>query len=86
MNIRNIIITALDKTTGVLNNSTIAPIILAGGDIDLLELGIDSLTTYEIIMILEDEIGIEISPSTLMSAKSIAELTRSIDRIVQAKA
>lgn len=85
MNARSIVIAALDKTTGLMNSPTLAPIILSGGDFDLSELGVDSLTTYEIIMLLEDEIGVEIAPATLISAKTLSELINSVDLITRAK-
>lgn len=85
MNVRNIVIAALEKTTGLMNSPTLAPIILSGGDFDLSELGVDSLTTYEIIMLLEDEVGVEIAPSTLMSAKTLSELVSLIELTIHAK-
>jgi acyl carrier protein len=85
MNVRNIVISALDKTTGLLNSPALAQIIHSGGDFELSELGVDSLTNYEIIMLLEDEIGVEIPPAILMSAKTLSELINSIEFALKKK-
>lgn len=85
MNIRNVVIEALSQTVGLLDRTSLAPIALSGGDFALSELDIDSLSTYEIIMHIEDELHIEIAPDTVMLAKTLAELISAIDHIVHTK-
>ncbi|MDB5657837.1 MAG: hypothetical protein JWS10_452 [Cypionkella sp.] len=86
MNIRQSVLAALDQTCGLMDRPSLAPIALSGGDFSLSDLDIDSLSTYEIIMQLEDEFGIDIPPVALASAASLADLVAAVTLAVDAKA
>lgn len=85
MNIRQSIIVALDQTTGLLDRPALAPVVLSGGDFDLSQLDIDSLSTYEVIMQLEDEFGIDLPPASVASATTLCQLVDVVTRAVHAK-
>jgi acyl carrier protein len=57
---RMVVIRALDKATGVLNMPAIARGLMAGGDLRFDELDLDSLTNLEMIMEIEDSLGLEL--------------------------
>ncbi|AZL59566.1 hypothetical protein EI545_12410 [Tabrizicola piscis] len=85
MNVRPAVIAALDKTSGLLDRPSLASLALSGGDFDLSELDIDSLATYEIIMQLEDEFGIDLPPASIASTTTLCDLVDVVARAVQAK-
>ena len=80
MDIRNAVIAALDQTTGLMDRPSLASVVLSGGDFALAELDIDSLSTYEIIMQLEDALGIDISPAAIASTTTLADLVDVVTR------
>ncbi|MCX7289381.1 MAG: phosphopantetheine-binding protein [Rhodobacterales bacterium] len=85
MNIRRVVIAALDKSVGLLDRPSLAPVALSGGDFALSELDIDSLSTYEIIMQLEDELGIDLPPAAVASTTTLDDLVDVVTRAVEAR-
>lgn len=85
MTSRSVVIAALHRTAGLLDRASLVPIVVAGGDFNLSELDIDSLSAYEIIMHIEDELEIELAPVTVMSAKTLNELVSAVDAIASLK-
>jgi acyl carrier protein len=86
MNIRQSVLAALDQTCGLMDRPSLVPIALSGEDFPLSDLDIDSLSTYEIVMLLEDEFGIDIPPTAVASSTTLDDLVAAVTHAIQAKA
>ena len=82
MDVRSAVIAALDETCGLLNRPQLAGQALSGGDFALADLDIDSLSTYEVIMSLEESLGIELEPAVIFSSVMLSDV---IDAIAAAQ-
>ena len=58
--VREVVIGALHKATGVLNTPERARALLSGEDLAFSEIDMDSLSLFEVIMEVEDRFGIEL--------------------------
>ena len=54
--IRALVVKALDDTADILSNARFAQALAAGQDIDLEDIGVDSLSRFEAIMLDDDEL------------------------------
>ncbi len=68
---RDIVIEALNKATGILNEPEMARRILGGGDVRFDEMEIDSLSLFEVIMEVEERLGIELDADLVAAQPSI---------------
>jgi acyl carrier protein len=66
--LRDIAVRALHRATGLLNDPHRAREVMAGRNVDFDGLDMDSLSLFEVIMELEDRLGIE------LDANDVAEL------------
>lgn len=64
--VRALVIDALDQAAGVRTNAVFARAIAAGEDVPLSSIDVDSLSRFEAIMQIEDELGIEIDDDEMM--------------------
>ncbi len=85
MSIRQSVLAALDQTCGLMDRPSLVPIVLSGGDFALSDLDIDSLSTYEIVMLLEDEFGIDFPPLAVSSSTTLGDLVAAVANAIQAK-
>jgi len=76
---RDIVIAALHEAVGVLDDPVHAPKLKAGEDIPLSSIDIDSLSTFEVVMQLEDELGLELDADEVTEQKSVAALVAFLD-------
>ena len=79
MNPRSAVLDALNISCGLMERPEFASVILAGGDIALAELDLDSLSTYEVIMSVEEALGIDIKPEVVFGATTLSDLVARID-------
>jgi acyl carrier protein len=81
---RKLLIEALQKSTGFLNDAKVASKVLTGHDLPLDSLGLDSLTVMEAVMFLEDELEIELEIDIFNNVASLNELVKVIEKHVNA--
>lgn len=72
--IRDVVIRALDKATGVMNRPDMARGLMNGGDLHFEELELDSLTNLEMIMEIEDSLGLELNADEVTQHQSLNAL------------
>lgn len=68
---RDLVIAALNKATGVLNTPEFARAVLAGQDLEFDSFDMDSLTLFEVVMSLEDRLGIELDADEVLATSSV---------------
>jgi acyl carrier protein len=72
--LRDVVVAALNKATGVLNEPEMARQILSGADVAFADLDLDSLTMFEMIMEIEEQLGIEMNLDAVAEAKGLDEV------------
>jgi acyl carrier protein len=72
--VRDAVIAALDRATGVLNRPEHARALMAGGDLRFDAIGIDSLSLFEMIMEVEERLGLELDADLVAGQESVAGL------------
>jgi acyl carrier protein len=83
MNARDAVITALNETCGLMERSSLVKKLHSNQDFDLVELDIDSLSSYEVIMQIEDALGVDLEPSIVLSSKTFSELLRNVEALAR---
>lgn len=71
---RDIVVAALHKSIGLLNDPTHAPSVLAGNDLSFSELELDSLDLFEVIMEIEDRMGLQLDADDVAAQQSLHAL------------
>ena len=69
--LRATVIAALDRVTGVMNQPDTARALMAGDDLLFDTLDIDSLSLMEMVMALEDALGIELDGDEVAATRSV---------------
>lgn len=77
--VRSVVVDALDKIIGLRGNPVFTAALLAGTDIRLSDLEIDSLSRMEAIMLIEEALGIEIDDDEVMEQDTLNGLIRYIE-------
>jgi acyl carrier protein len=84
--LRDTVISALNKATGLLNNPELARPLMAGQDLSFEVFEMDSLSLFEVIMDLEERLGLELDAEQVASSLSVdglvAHLRTRIDATV----
>jgi acyl carrier protein len=76
VHLRDVVIGALDAVTGVMNVPATARGLMAGQDLAFDVLDIDSLSLLEIVMQLEDALGVELDADEVAAQGSVDGLVR----------
>jgi acyl carrier protein len=71
--LRKVVIEALNKASGALNEPEMARTLMSGGDVPFAELDMDSLTMFEMIMDVEEKLGIELDADQVASKSGVDE-------------
>ncbi len=82
---RDIVIAALDKATGILNNADLARPLLGGHDVAFDQFEMDSLSLFEVIMELEERLGLELDADAVVASVSVAGLVSYLEARIDAK-
>lgn len=69
--VRTVVMNALDKTIGLRGNRVFAEAIVAGRDIRLTDLDMDSLSRMEAIMLIEEALDIEIDDDEVLEQDTL---------------
>ena len=69
--LRDVVIKAVDRATGVMNVPATARLLMAGQDLAFDTLDIDSLSLLEIVMQLEDALGVELDADEVAAQGSV---------------
>ncbi|MFN7223684.1 MAG: acyl carrier protein [Paracoccaceae bacterium] len=77
--VRSVVIDALDKTVGLRGNPVFAAALIAGTDIRLGDLEIDSLSRMEAIMLIEEALCIEIDDDEVLEQDTLNGLISYIE-------
>jgi acyl carrier protein len=84
--LRHTVISALNKATGLLNNPELARPLMAGQDLAFEAFEMDSLSMFEVIMELEERLGLELDADQVAASLSVnglvAHLRTRIDAAV----
>lgn len=83
--IRALVIDALDASAGVRGNPVFAGAIARGEDVTFDTLDLDSLTRFEVMMHLEEALGIELDDDEVEGAGTLDALVRHLIQAVEAK-
>lgn len=78
--LRTVVVNALHAATGVLNDPVRGRALLAGEDLSFAELDIDSLTMLEMLMEIEDQLGLEIDADEVAEHETLAALIYHLSR------
>jgi acyl carrier protein len=74
--IRAVVVSALDAVAGVLNRPDMARTLMAGQDLAFDVVEIDSLSLLELVMQIEDALGVELDADEVAAQGSINGLVR----------
>jgi len=77
---RDIVIAALHKSVGILNDPSHAPALLSGKDLDFRQVEIDSLDLFEVIMEIEDRMGLMLDADDVAQQPSLDALVAYLDK------
>lgn len=77
--VRKIVVDAVNKVTGFMNNSDHFAIVRDRGHLDLSELDIDSLSQFEIIMEIEEALSVELDADEVFAHSSLNALCTWLD-------
>jgi hypothetical protein len=77
---RDIVIASLHKTAGILNDPRHARLLMAGQDVALAEIEMDSLDLFEVIMEIEDRLGLQLDADDVASQPSLHALVAFLDQ------
>jgi acyl carrier protein len=80
--IRRILIEALDDVAGIRGDPRFADAVLRDGDLSLADLEIDSLARFEVMMHLEEALGIELDDDEIAGAATLDGLVRHLSGAV----
>lgn len=80
--VRAEVIRALDAVTGILNQPDVAHRLMAGDDVAFADLDLDSLSTLEMIMQIEDRFGVELDVDMVSQQVSVDGLVGWLERNV----
>ena len=80
--IRALVVKALDDTADILSNARFAQALAAGQDIDLEDIGVDSLSRFEAIMQIEEALGIELDDDELAEQQTLNGLVTFLEQRV----
>jgi acyl carrier protein len=69
--LRRLVIAALDKATGIMNMPARARVLMAGQDMAFDTMEIDSLSFLEIVMQIEDALGVELDADEVAAQGSV---------------
>lgn len=83
--IRAVVIDALDASAGVRGNPVFAGAIARGEDVRFDALELDSLTRFEVMMHLEEALGIELDDDEVEGAGTLDALVHHLVLILEAK-
>ncbi|MGI1663770.1 acyl carrier protein [Palleronia sp. KMU-117] len=83
--IRALVIDALDASAGVRGNPLFAGAIARGEDVPFDVLELDSLTRFEVMMQLEEALGIELDDDEVAGAGTLDTLVGHLAQVVEAK-
>lgn len=78
---REVVVAALQQSVGLMDRPHLAKSVLRGDDIRLEELDIDSLSTYEVILHIEEAFDVEIPPSSVIASETLSDLIQAVDEI-----
>lgn len=82
--IRGIVVQALDRATGVLNTPDLAREIHGGRDVGFDRLQMDSLSLFEVIMEIEDRLGVELDADEVTRQGSLQGLVAHLQAMTRA--
>jgi acyl carrier protein len=82
--IRTVVIAALDVVAGVMNRPDMARPLMAGQDVAFDAVDIDSLSLLEMVMQIEDALGVELDADEVAAQGSVDGLVRFLARRVAA--
>ena len=80
--IRALVVKALDDTADILSNARFAQALAEGQDIDLEDIGVDSLSRFEAIMQIEEALGIELDDDELTEQQTLNGLVAFLEQRV----
>lgn len=84
--IRALVIDALDEAAGIRTNAAFARALARGEDIELAAIEVDSLSRFEAIMRIEEELGIEIDDDEMLEQETLGRLVIYLEGRVAARA
>lgn len=79
---RTVVVEALDKIIGLKGNPVFARAMVAGSDIKLTDLEMDSLSRMEAIMLIEEALNIELDDDEVLEQVTLNGLVDYIERRV----
>lgn len=82
--VRRIILKAVQDASGVLDRPEVYQALMRDNDLNLLQLGLDSLTLLEVAMQIEDEAGIEMDTDILDDHPMLNDLARVLAQDIRA--
>jgi acyl carrier protein len=82
LSIRALVVKALDDTADILSNARFAQALAEGQDIDLEDIGVDSLSRFEAIMQIEEALGIELDDDELTEQQTLNGLVAFLEKRV----
>ena len=82
LSIRALVVKALDDTDDILSNARFAQALAEGQDIDLEDIGVDSLSRFEAIMQIEEALGIELDDDELTEQQTLNGLVAFLEQRV----
>ncbi|THD83097.1 acyl carrier protein [Aliigemmobacter aestuarii] len=82
MDVRKAVLSALDTTCGLYDKPQFAAAAHGDADLILSQLDLDSLSTYEIIMALEETLEIEIQPEVIFRSKTLSEVVAALEDLL----
>lgn len=78
-NIRDTVVRALDEAVGIMRDPESGPALLRGEDVQFSNIEIDSLSMFEMLMFIEEELGIDIDLDEVEGLPSVDALVRHLD-------
>lgn len=78
--VRNVAIGALHKAAGLLDHAERARTVLSGGDVAFDALEMDSLSRFEAIMQIEDELGLELDDDEVQDLATLNALVAFLEQ------
>ena len=69
--VRTVVLNALDKIVGLKSNPAYVKALVAGSNISLTDLNMDSLSRMEAIMLIEEALGIEIDDDEVLEQDTL---------------
>lgn len=82
--VRAVVLQALDDAADIMSSAHFAQALSAGEDIDLEAMGVDSLSRFEAIMQIEEELGIELDDDELVEQQTLNRLVAYLEQRMKA--